>query len=517
MYRICSFIQLNRVNSVKKYKPKRGVDAYCHNEVHPSIMRRIAALSLSLLSILTVTGFHSAIATASVVAEDPVTTLRSRVSPSEKYKITRNAAVGPLLSGKVNEVCTLAQISGVTFDGIRKFQSYVNFCELPVSAMPLDVRTLVEKAGAIHAKVAQLLGQDLATTFRLPIEIFVNADARGSMGTRATGGGIELSALPDWSVADFPSEIYAHELMHILTFNPGPTASALLGLQEHPFLIEALPDLISATIHDAPKLSAGEKSLPACLINVRDGTPVRSLGQSFRRYYPLESYDTVNDCCATLNLALESPFAQSICQRYQFAKPAKLESTEIFIKNNALVTTPYSEANLSAPFDASQCRVTTRTGLVFLDNCSTHSFGVPLVSFFFRLKELIGTQQVTAFFSKVRDYGVRTSIYECGFTKGTAEKGGVKAYVALRPLLAPLMAYRTSLTSADQAHFDRAWQEHEFGKLIDLDRLYRNEALAGAAQVAVKSKNSIFRDDFSCENPYDFDPAACGVTCTQKL
>lgn len=469
----------------------------------------------TLLFAITVTGFSAHSASASVFA-NPLETLQERISPEEQYKIQWNSTTRAFLGGKVNEVCTLAHVSNLTFEGIRKVRSYINFCEVPVSEMPMEARAIVEKAGALHLKVAQLLGQDLAATFPRPISINVNSDARGSVGAVASGGGIDLAALPDWTFADFPSEIYTHELFHILTFSVGATSEALLGLQEHPFLIEALPDLISATIHDSPKLMAGEKALPACLRAVRDGTPVRSLGQAFQKFYPLTGFDSANECCATLDLAKESPFARSVCREYGFTKPAQVENTEIFIANNDLETTPHSAANLAAAFDPTQCRVRTRTGLIYLDNCSTHAFGTPLVSFFFRLKELMGTQQVTAFFGKVRDYGIRASIFECGFTKGTPKTGGVKSFVALRPLLAPLMAYRNSLSSGGQAHFDQAWKEHDFGKLVDLDRMYRNESLAGIAQVAVKSKNPLFRDDFECQSPYNFDPATCSVACTQK-
>jgi len=292
----------------------------------------------------------------------------------------------------------------------------------------------------------------------------------------------------------------------------------MFGLQDHPFLIEALPDLVSAAIHDSPKIELGEASLPECLKTLRDLTPIRSLDERFGHFYTLAASDDAVKCCSKLDRGKISPFARSVCDHYTSMESRNRATVETFVENNGLTRTPYDVAHLNASFEAENCRLRTENGLVFLDNCDTNQFAYPLVSFFFRLKELTGKSFVSEFFEQMRATRERTAVFECGFVGPdvSPQAGAVKARVALRPLLGSFMGLRESMNSAERASFDRAWAEHALGKMIDLDRMYRNETLAGFAQLAVKAINPIYRTRKGCNNVYKFDSDECRVACEKK-
>jgi len=470
----------------------------------------------SLIFATAVSVVSTPLARATMVAESPFSASERGSAARSRFThgIVRMDALGEFLEGIRNEACAKSRLTKVDFKDLSKFPAGVNYCEVPLAKLPADVRALIEKAGALNAKIAAFLGQDLDETFGMDVEITVSADARGTLASEAAAGQVLLSGLPDWTIADFSPKIYVHEIIHALTFNAGPTADALVGLQDHPLLVEALPDLIASALQGSPGMELGEANLPDCLRILRDETPVQSFDAPFLRFFSVGSTDTIIQCCATLDLAKVPPFAKQICKAYTGARSAQIAKIETFVKSNRIAAVPIDAEHLRKTFAAEDCRLRTSTGLVYLDNCDTHQFAYPLVSFFFRLRELTGKSWVAAFFAKIREGVESTAVYECGFT---AEADGAKAYIGLRPLLGPFMALRESMNAADQAAFDDAWKEHDFAKMIDLDRIFRNEALAGLAQIAVKERNPLYRKEHACGNVYDFDPVACGVTCEKKI
>jgi hypothetical protein len=479
----------------------------------------------------------SCTAQASVVSLRPFSAMKAASSPRERYTVPNapaslgivrmDALYETQVFGNTNFACVKAHVSRLTFSSLPKYSPTTNYCQVEMKDLPKDALALLEKVSEMNEKVATLLGQDVASTFPMDVEISINADANGSLDSEAQGGRIYMSALPDWTFKDFSSKIYAHEIIHTLTFNAGPTSRALLGLQEHPFLIEALPDLVSSTIHDSPQMELGEKDLPQCLRVIRDETPIRSMDAPFSRFYTLSGADDIVSCCATLDLLKVTPFTKALCNNFTNSKSDRLAAVETFVNENEIISQPYDATHLMAPFEAESCRITTATGLTYLDNCDTHQFAYPLVSFFFRLKELTGKSvvestgraYVTEFFGKIRDGSNRTAVYECGYnsTAVTSTLGGAKAYVGLRPLLGVFMAFRDVLSASEKSAFDRAWREHDFGKMLDLDRIYRNEGLPGIAQIAAREKNTLYRDLKGCGNTYKFDPSVCSVACEKKL
>lgn len=466
---------------------------------HPTSVLRILA-GFALLGPLSVG------ARASVVLDSPLRHVERDLD-----------ATLSLVEGKLNEACVKAHIVRLSFKNLPKYPSDANFCETPVKDLPNDARALIEKIGELNDRVAEVFGLTAAEAFPMDVGITLTADFRGSINSKDRTDGVVLSVLPDWGFRDFSPKVYAHEIVHTLTFNAGPVADALVGLQTHPFLIEALPDLVSAAVHRSPKMEMGESGLPECLKSVRDESPIRSLDEPFRRYYPLAMTDDVIECCATLDSDGLSPFAKSLCNTYSWNRPSVVARTEAFIRENEIQAPLTDAAHLKTAFEASDCRIVTKTGLVFLDNCDSHQFGYPLVSFFFRLRELTGKLLVAAFFEKIREMADGTAVYECGYANGTETLGGTKAHVAIRPLLGAFSALRESLVPAERAAFDRAWNEHAFGKLVDLDRIYRSEMLDGLAQLAVRQKNRFYADLKDCESPYKYDLEACRIACEKKL
>ena len=82
-------------------------------------------------------------------------------------------ALDALVAGTRNEACAKARVAKVDFKNLPKFDSGVNFCEVPVAKLPADVRALIEKVGELNEKVAAFLGQDLDETFGMDVEITV--------------------------------------------------------------------------------------------------------------------------------------------------------------------------------------------------------------------------------------------------------------------------------------------------------------------------------------------------------
>jgi hypothetical protein len=453
--------------------------------------------------------------------KSPFGILGSGRSAHETYSastVTRMDGLQARLDGTLNEACAKAHLTRLSFIAIDRFSKTTDYCAVALKDLPTDALAVIEKAGELNDKTAAVLGQDPAATFAMDVAVTISSETRqglGSMESEASGGGVFIAALPDWTAADFSSTLYAHEIIHVLTYGEGPTAAALVGLIDHPFLTEGLPDLISAAVHTSPKMLLAESTLPEILRVLRDESPVHSLDEPFGHFYTLASADQIVRNCATLDLDKVSEFAKDMCNQFTWNQADRIAQIATFVSGQGLTATPYDAASLAASFQAENCKITTKTGLVYFDNCDTHSFGFPLVSFFFRLQALTGRSHVTAFFAKVRETAASTAVYECGFSAPdvTSDSGSAKVEVPMRTLLAPLAAYRESLGATDQAAFDQAWKEHDFGKLVDLDRIYWSESLGGAAFMAVKERNTLYKNRHGCDNPYSFDLVACHVAC----
>lgn len=465
---------------------------------------RTALRAISLLVLITAGTAHASLTSNSRGADDFLFPRSMRA----QYEV-KSPKVAP--AGK-NRLCKEALLDRVEYFGVDGFENHLNYCGVEQNLLPSDVVTVIQKIGELNSGVATALGIKKELLFPMSMNVFFKSYENGALGgSGVTGEGMILTVLPTWKAADFSTMQYAHEIIHVLNFNPGPFSEMMLGLEEHPYLVEALPDLISAVVHASPKIVIADPDLPDCIRNFRDGTPSQSLGAPFGHFYPLGSVDEVIACCeATKDL---SAYAKRLCRGYVNSRPRSLAKISTLKLNAGLEFLEYTPENLKAPFEASNCVVKTPSGLTFLDNCDSHQFSQSLVSFFFRLKELTGHSQFLPFMNQIKALAPRTSQYTCGYVSASKSLGGALASVKIRPLLGAFIGLREELSPADRVQFDRAWLEHEMGKMVDLDRLYRNETFSGIAQARVGARNELYTPMFGCDNLYSFDLSRCEVSC----
>lgn len=422
--------------------------------------------------------------------------------------LAKSPAPGPVL----NSLCKAAILERVEFFGVDGIENYVNFCEVEPTLVPEDVSSVIQKMGELNSRVASVLGVRKELLFSMGVSVSFRASESGALGeSQGNREGVALAVLPTWKFAHFSSMLYTHEVIHVLNFNPGPFADMMVGLEDHPYLFEALPDLISAVVHRSPKITIADPDLPECLRDFRDGTPIQSLGAPFSHFYPLGSVDGVIACCES-SKALGSQ-AKEICRTYKEVRPKSLAEIRFLRENQHLEFREHTPKELAEPFRAIHCVVKTPSGLSLLDNCDSHQFSQSLISFFFRLKELTGRWQLLPFMKQIKAQAPRAASYLCGYPTGNKAFGGTRAKVRIRPLLGAFIALRESLPGAAQSQFDLAWSEHEMDKFVDLDRLYRLDTFSGLAQVRVGAQNPAFRKQNGCDNLYNFDPKHCGVVC----
>ncbi len=452
---------------------------------------------------------------ASVTPTEPGESLLFPGATRIRYELPPSAldATGRVKAkGVQNALCKKATLDRVEFFGVEGIANDTNYCEVDPKEIPADVTAAITKMGELNSRVASALGTNKEKLFPMTMNVFFTAYETGALGgSQVTGVGVTLAVLPTWKFAQFSTMQYAHEIVHVLSFNPGPFATLLTGLVDHPFLAEALPDLVAAVVHDSPKIVIEDPDLPECIRVFRDGTPSQSLDQPFAHFYPMGSVDEILACCEKTKDLSNS--ARRICRGYAGNRAkglAKIANKKVLEDLNFR---DYFPENLAAPFEAENCRVDSPSGLTFLDNCDTHQFAPTLVSFFFRLKELTGKSQFLSFMNQVAAGALKTESYDCGYASASRALGGARATVKMRPLLGAFINLRESLSSDDQARFDLAWKEHGMAKFVDLDRLYRTESFAGYAQTLVGLRNELFTPMFGCDNLYNFDRVRCEVTC----
>ncbi|MBC7386057.1 MAG: hypothetical protein H7301_07855 [Cryobacterium sp.] len=412
-----------------------------------------------------------------------------------------------------NELCKKASVSRIQADGVSGFDSGKNYCAEPSKNLPMNVLGLLKKVEGIHLKIASLLGSTLEQTFVRPVEIRIEAYSSGSMASYASDEGIHLTVLPSWQLSDFASMVYAHEIMHYLSLNPGSFSRTIRGLDHHPFFFEALPDLISTAIFDSPQMKVGERELPTCLRIQRDESPIKSLKAPFQNYYAFAGSDSVLNCCAKLRPSDFGDLAAKVCRETKDDRSEANRARRSAEAEKTFQASAYTDANLQTSFSPTQCRKGYLGGVTTLENCDFHQFAHPLVSFFFRLKKLTGRPLVSSFLKAVRDRSETSVVFDCGYVRGTRDSGDERAQVALRPLLPSFVALRESLGPLDQKSFDQAWKEHGMERFVDLDHLFRTETEEWEKRFAVQANNSLYNSRFHCENSANFAQEACRVSC----
>ncbi len=462
----------------------------------------------SLLSLILFAIANQAFASGEVPGdtEDPVYYPGASRSASARYRAP------PKTFAPLNALCSLAFLDRLEFKGVSGIPEKMNFCEIEANKIPGDVATVIEKIGEMNIRTAQSVGMKPKTLYPMTMNVFFQANALGALGgSEVTGAGITLMVLPTWKVVDFSSMQYVHELVHVLNVNSGPFSEITGGVENHPFLQEALPDLVSAVVHDSTQIIVNDPGLPECIRNFRDGTETYSLDKPYSSFYLVAAVDHLLECCAREKSL--SPYAKRVCGAHEKIRLDSLTKISNRRDELRLEFLEYTPKILEAPFQAENCALKTITGLTFLDNCDTHQFGQPLTSFFFKLRKQTGRTQLLPFLKQLHSLRARAIPYDCGYTSGSSRLGGARARVEFRPLLVAFVGLRESMSRDDQAKFDQVWNEHAMGKLMDLDRIYLNETFTGVAQARVGERNALYSKMQACDNPFKFDTSLCQVTC----
>lgn len=409
-------------------------------------------------------------------------------------------------------LCEKAFLGRVEFIGVQGKLSSHNYCQDAPDSVPLDVQRLVIQVAALHVKISAVLGEKPSALFSQKVDLVIRSNRLGSSESGGTASVVLIGTYPEWKLEDFPSTLYAHELMHFLAEIPGPYQNLLHGLKDHPFVLEAFPDLVSTSVQNTPKVTLAEANFPKCLRELRDETPVHSLIKPFSQYSYLAGSEKGIACCQSFtSFDLTAP-VRAYCEAIRMEKEKKQSEKAGFLKTEGLRALALNDTNRAKNFQAKDCRAETRTGLVYFNHCDVHQFGYPLVSFFFRLQERTGKSQVSAFFRALRKSENELKTYECNYV-ARFYRSAVPARVALRPLVGAFRSLRASLKPADQVIYDGIWKEHGFDRFLDLDRLFTSEALPGLAQLAVNAENIVYSEKQGCDDVLNSNPKFCRVAC----
>lgn len=409
-----------------------------------------------------------------------------------------------------NQTCQENGLSKVTFRNILAVLPNQDYCEIPDADLPPPVANLLARMGAVHRQIAEVLGQSFEQTVGLGIQVEFRDDPSGVMGSYASGQGLTMTAFPDWSLNDFSSMVYAHELIHVLTFNRSALSQALTGLLEHPYLVEAFPDLVAATVHDTAILTVEDDGLAQCLKDFRDQRPTKSLAMRFGHFYNFASLDTMHACCSSVPLADRSARTKKVCSG---VIPSSKDFFYAEMERNGMAFKRPTDADLEAPFEAKNCEVNLR-GYDTMEGCDTHQYGHPLTSFFFALKEKLGRQVLTEFMSVLRSQASNVSRYSCEYTYA-APNAASQVQMRTRGLVQAFVDLRESLDAQGQAAFDQVWQAHEMGRLFEIDAIYLQKAVRFEGLKTLASENMIYAMDHGCASMAGIARSECHVTCTK--
>lgn len=417
-----------------------------------------------------------------------------------------------------NDLCARAHLTAVEFRSVTTVDTNSNYCAIPVEKLPNDVRGAIEKIGELNEKIADALGISAVELFGDGHRVVFDGFKGGSISSESDVRGVTLTVLPDWTLEDFPSSVYAHEVIHVLAFGRGPLAKLESGIQDHPLIFEAFPDLVSAVTNDIPGVRLGESKLNPLLRDYRNAAPPRSFDEKFRVFYRFGNVDSLVDRCRKLDLKKEAAIGSFICGKAENGLKTGPTDWQAILDSRGGAALPFTEENLEKPFTAERCLSRSRSGFARLDNCDNHQFAFPLVSLFFRLKELTGKHQLRAFVSALRKIEEKAPTQDCRYEKGTKALGGKHFEVRVRSILGAFLEFRESLADGEKAAFDRAWNESGFAKFVDLDRLYRLELFSIQAQIAAAENNPLFAKNYGClkESLDRLDPVRCRVVCAPQ-
>jgi hypothetical protein len=428
----------------------------------------------------------------------------------------RTIRKSPYLLRERNDLCARAHLLSLEFIGVSAVPQAGNFCEYATENLPLPVQGALEEVIRIQGKISEALELGSDSLFGAGHRLVFRSYSVGSIGSGTDAGGVTLTVLPDWTLGDFPSMIYAHEVVHALWRAPGLFSDMTEGLSLHPLLAEALPDLIAAVAFDSPILTLGETAFPDAIRRHRDASPPRSFDEPFGSFSLFANLRALEAQCRQLDFSRELPAVELLCSRVK----ATLESVEAkrrqILEKTGSVGLALEEG---APFRPELCLTYTRGGLTVFDACDPHQFSPPLVSFFFRVREKTGRHALGVFLRSLATTVRAAPVFECRYLDGTPEFGGKKAILKKPSLLEAFRSLRSSLDVSGQDAFDRAWTESAFGKFTEIDRLYRTRIFGSRTAVALAKANHEFAESRGCGrlDLYEMAPERCRVECREKV
>jgi hypothetical protein len=436
-------------------------------------------------------------------------------APEVKVRALRHS---PYFVSNANELCARAHLNSLEFIGVSTVASVGNYCEYAIENLPSEVRGALEEMIRIQQRIAAALEIGSLSLFGAGHHVVLQGFSVGSIGSRSAAGNVSLAVLPNWTLRDFPSMVYAHELIHVIWQESGLFSRMTEGLSLHPLLTEAFPDLVAAVAFDSPIVLLGETAFPDALRRHRNASPPRSFDEPFRNFYRFANLDALKEQCLKLDLAREISAVAVLCSlATTSALESKLKDRKALAARGA-VGTSFEEPDLELPFRPEFCLTKTRNGLTIYDGCDSHQFAPPLVAFFFRLREALGRHALADFLRGLSASARAAPVFECGYAAGASESGGRKVILKKPSLVEAFRSLRSALELPGQLAFDRAWEEGAFGKFADFDRLYQTRVFASRAAIALARANDAFAKNRGCAEAdlYEMDPERCRIECREK-
>ena len=410
-----------------------------------------------------------------------------------------------------NEVCAEAKLQSLFFLNVNLVQTKKDLCLMPSEQIPAPARTFIKNFSGTTHKIAGVLGASPQQVWGKGISVIVQGSASGAVDSVAVNHvGIVLGVFADWKEHEYAERIYAHEITHFLSFEKNPLGRAMRTLNDHPFLIEALPDVVAALVSGNPVIASDEDELPECL-SKRDGTPLKTLDAPFEQFLFTAAPNGVAACCASIKPEQRTARTNALCAN---SIPSETPQ-EVFDRFAQMSRKPITLdlAGVNTAFDPDKCRVAVGRAET-LGFCEIHNYGPFLVSFFLSLQQALGRNPFPEFIQAMLASQTSLGTYECGFPK-TAGDGHLKTLkLKIQALMPAFVQLRKRLNASEQGAFDRVWEIHRFEKLKRLDELYISTASYWGSADTLSKLNLDHDIDFHCtdiEEP--LNEAQCKVTC----
>lgn len=405
----------------------------------------------------------------------------------------------------IHPLCKLQQIAEIRFEGLEAVPDSRNFCA-SYRPIPPAVASLIEEIGQQNRAVTKVLGLSGSELLGEGVPLLFSAYAGGTVHSYALRDGtrILMTAFPEEDLTHFSKKVYAHELVHFIIYRKTKLTKALAGFENHPFIEEAFPDLVSLTANEDSVMTFDDAGLPECLRNQRDGTPLQSLNLPQKDFHFLAATEQLVACCNRLRDDEKTPGVLALCAEDRLDPDLYKTIAKIGVD----IHEP-TEAELNQPFEPKAC-IRRVKGIATLDNCNSRQFSKVLVSFFFSLEKRLARPLVPLFVQTLLDTLPERSTHKCEYLTPQPTQ---KASLTVGSLSKVLQTFRSRLHSeAEKLNFDQLWDRHAFDKLAELDHIYATTNLNALALPILAKANLEFQAKNGCSATYTAKPS-CALKC----